>query len=138
MKAASPKPLAGSVHDSPTAQSAGTLGENNRRRLLNSNQASQNIRAPQEGFIEARQQMSNHFVTNEDDKTITHEPSGRVFNWTIIGRAVLAPCFDTAGDDVYISLLKEAERAGAESVQSSENREAFKNTLNYRKKYPKG
>jgi hypothetical protein len=84
--------------------------------------------------------MSNHLVTNEDDKTITHKPSGRVFKWAITGesRAVLAPCFDTDGDDEYISLLEEAERAGAESVQTSETREAFKNTLNYRKKYPKG
>jgi hypothetical protein len=83
--------------------------------------------------------MSNYFVTNEDDKTITHKPSGRVFKWTITGesRAVLAPCFDAAGDDTYISLLKEAERAAAERLQTSENREAFKNTLNYRKKYPK-
>lgn len=82
--------------------------------------------------------MSNNWVTNEDSNTITHKHSGHKFKWAITAesRAILSPCFASPTDDGYISLLKEAEQAGAESVRASKNREAFKNTLNYRKQYP--
>ncbi len=81
--------------------------------------------------------MGNNWVTNENDNTITHKHSGHIFRWAITAEsgAVLAPCFDTATEEGYLSLLKEAERAGAESVHTSENIEAFKHTLNYRKQY---
>jgi len=81
--------------------------------------------------------MSDKWRIDEKNRTITHVDNRIVFKWTITadGRAVLAHVNHGIGNDEYISLLKDAERVAAEGVLSTENKEGFKNTLNYREQH---
>jgi len=77
--------------------------------------------------------MTNNWVIDENNKTITHKLSGLIFKWHITpaGVVVLAPFpHPVANEDAsYVSLLKEAIKAGAENTTSPENKAAFRKAL---------
>jgi len=82
--------------------------------------------------------MNGKWIIDEKNCTINHWDKRITFTWVITaeGRAVLfAPANHGLEDAEYISLLKDAERAAAETVTSAKNKDGFKNTIKYREQH---